>query len=328
MNAKAKVMDLRRNMEVAANRLEAIVNVVGQGSLNTIPGGSHPLDFNKASSTFQVGLQMTAPLDQVQVRNAYRTAIVSYQQARRAYMLLEDQVKYDIRTSWRQLRLNQQNFELTRKFLRQAALQYDINVANNLNPKLQVAGQAGTTNLGQQEGLNLINALGSLLTAQNNLINYWVSYERNRINIYRDMDIMQIDERGIWIDPLYQNLGGNDSSSYQNGPANDIPPEPAEAKSRSKRSIHPGIVRIGAFAPAGETKPELESRAAARGTGGRGRARLAPDEIRLVTDRGVDDADSGSDGGSGDRDREEGDVSDYGRREGNSRQYEERRSDK
>ena len=328
MNAKAKVMDSRRNMEVAANRLEAILNVVGQGSLNTVPGGSHPLDFNKASSSFQVGLQMTAPLDQVQVRNAYRAAVVSYQQARRAYMLLEDQVKYDIRTSWRQLRFNQQNFELNRKNLRQAALQYDINVANNLNPKLQVAGQAGTTNLGQQEGLNLITALGALLTAQNNLIQYWVSYERNRINIYRDMDIMQIDERGIWIDPLYQNLGGNDSSSYQNGPANDIPPEPAEAKSRSKRSIHPGIVRIGAFAPAGETKPELESRAAARGTGGRGRARLAPDEIRLVTDRGVDDADSGSDGGSGDRDREEGDVSDYGRREGNSRQYEKRRSDK
>ena len=84
-------------------------------------------------------------------------------------MLLEDQVKYDIRTSWRQLRLNQQNFELTRKFLRQAALQFDINVANNLNPKQQIAGQAGTTNLGQT-GLNLIQALGSLLTAQNNLI--------------------------------------------------------------------------------------------------------------------------------------------------------------
>ena len=332
MNAKAKVMDLRRNMEVAANRLEAILNVVGQGSLNTIPGGSHPLDFNKASSSFQVGLQMTAPLDQVQVRNAYRTAIVSYQQARRAYMLLEDQVKYDIRTSWRQLRLNQQNFELTRKFLRQAALQYDINVANNLNPKLQVAGQAGTTNLGQQEGLNLITALGALLTAQNNLIQYWVSYERNRINIYRDMDIMQIDERGLWIDPLYQNLGGNDSSSFQNGPAHDIPPEPAEpnfeAKSRSKKSLHPGIVRIGAFAPTGETKPEMESRAGSRGTGGRSRARVAPDEIRLVSDRRVDDADAGSDGGSGDRDSEEGDVSDYGRREGNSRQYEKRRSDK
>ena len=328
MNAKAKVMDSRRNMEVAANRLEAILNVVGQGSLNTVPGGSHPLDFNKASSSFQVGLQMTAPLDQVQVRNAYRASIVSYQQARRAYMLLEDQVKYDIRTSWRQLKFNHQNFELTRKNLRQAALQYDINVANNLNPKLQVAGQAGTTNLGQQEGLNLITALGALLTAQNNLIQYWVSYERNRINIYRDMDIMQIDERGLWIDPLYQNLGGNDSSSLQNGPAHDIPPEPAETKSRSKRSIHPGIVRIGAFAPAGETKPELESRTRARGTGDRSRARLASDEIRLVSDRRIDDADAGSDGGSGGRDSEEGDVPDNGRREGNSRQYEKRRSDK
>ena len=71
----------------------------------------------------------------MQVRNAYRAAIVNYQQARRAYMLLEDQVKYDIRTSWRQLKMNAQNFEAIRKNLREAAVQLDINVANNLNPK-------------------------------------------------------------------------------------------------------------------------------------------------------------------------------------------------
>ena len=263
MNSRGRVMDARRNMEVAANRLEAIMNVVAQGNLGTTQLGNHPLDFRGANSTFQLGLQMTAPLDQVQVRNAYRGAIINYQQARRSYMLLEDQIKYDIRTSWRQLKLNQQNFELTRKSLRQAALQFDINVANNLNPKQQVAGQAGTTNLGQT-GINLINALNALLQAQNNLIQIWVSYERNRINIYRDMDIMQIDERGLWIDPVYQNLGGSDSTSYQNGPANDIPPEPidnefkAATKSRSKGRTFPGIVRIGNFTETSDTETEVE----------------------------------------------------------------------
>ncbi len=318
MNQRAKVMDTRRNMEVAANRLEAILNVVGQGSLNTKPVGDHPLDFRGANSTFQVGLQMTAPLDQVQVRNAYRSAIINYQQARRAYMLLEDQVKYDVRTSWRQLKLNRQNFELTRKSLRQAALQFDINVANNLNPKLNVAGQAGTTNLGQT-GINLINALNALLQAQNNLILIWGSYERNRINIYRDMDIMQIDERGLWIDPVYQNLGSSDSTSYQNGPAHDIPPEPAttksepSAKGRVKGTRFPGIARLGNFANDSEGKKEVDESASDRRPGNRGAARVAPAEIRMVSDRSLDDADSGSDGGSGAGDGEEGDVPDHRR---------------
>ena len=331
MNLRGKVMDARRNMEVAANRLEAILNVVGQGSLNTKPGGDHPLDFRGANSTFQIGLQMTAPLDQVQVRNAYRGAVINFQQARRAYMLLEDQVKYDIRTSWRQLKLNRQNFELTRKNLRQAALQYDINVANNLNPKQNVAGQAGTTNLGQT-GINLINAVNALLGAQNNLIQIWVNYERNRINIYRDMDIMQIDERGLWIDPVYQNLGGSGSSSYQNGPANDIPPEPAAdklesaAKARPKGRTFPGIVRIGNFADDLSGEKPVDQPAGDSGSRGRDVSRVAPTQIRMVSDRRIDDAGSRSDRGAGNGDGEAGDVSDNGGREGNSRQYEKRRS--
>lgn len=331
MNQRGRVMDARRNMEVAANRLEAILNVVAQGNINTKPVGDHPLDFRGAASTFQVGLQMTAPLDQVQVRNLYRSSVITYQQARRAYMLLEDQVKYDVRTSWRQLKMNRQNFELTRKSLRQAALQFDINVANNLNPKQNVAGQAGTTNLGQT-GINLINALNALLQAQNNLILIWASYERNRINIYRDMDIMQIDERGLWIDPVYQNLGSGDSSSLQNGPAHDIPPEPAltesDAKPRRKGRSFPGIARIRAVSQAAATEGEMEESPADGGTGSRSVRRVASDSIRVVSDRRIDGGVAGSDGRSGDGDGEEWDVPDYGRREGDARQYEERGADK
>src|SRR6185312_11623301 len=90
MNMRGRVMDARRNMEVAANRLEAVLNLVASGSLNIPQGTNHPLDFRGATSNFNIGLQMTAPLDQLVVRNAYRSSLVNYQQARRAYMLLED----------------------------------------------------------------------------------------------------------------------------------------------------------------------------------------------------------------------------------------------
>jgi|GEM_PF-226249 len=331
MNSRARVMDARRNMEVAANRLEAVLNLVASGNINTPPNTNHPLDFRGANSNYQFGVQVTAPLDQVQVRNAYRQSIINYQQARRAYMLLEDQVKYDIRTSWRQLKMNAQNFETTRKALRQAALQLDINVANNLNPKQNVAGQAGTTgNLGAT-GINLVQALGQLLTAQNNLIQIWTLYERNRINIYRDMDIMEIDERGLWIDPQYQDLDRRGTPLYTNESAHDVPPEPAPASggvsSKSKPSRHPGIVRLSSFSDTAEEKARPPERDRGRRRGGRGNARLAPGEVRLVPDHDGFDTGSGSDRGPGDRDREDGDLPSLGGREGVSRQHEERGAD-
>ena len=316
MNSRARVMDVRRNMEVAANRLEAILNLVAQGSLNTPAGANHPLDFRGASSNFQIGLQMTTPLDQVQVRNAYRSSLISYQQARRAYMLLEDQVKYDIRTSWRQLRMNAQIFEVSRKALRQAALQLDINVANNMNPKAQVAGQGGTTNLGIT-GLNLINAVNAVLTSHNNLINIWVLYERNRINIYRDMDIMEVDERGVWTDPFYRNLGHEDSPTYSNEPAHDIPPEPAGSVTKqsrpAKRSPYPGIVRLGAFSQDSSAETDVGQKDRARGLGRGGRARVAVSDLTLVSGRRNVDADDGPDGRADHGDGEEGDLPDHGR---------------
>lgn len=249
MNARGRVMDARRNMEVAANRLEAILNVVAEGDLNTPPNLNRPLDFRGAFSTFRFGLQMTAPLDQMQVRNLYRQSLVNYQQSRRAYMLLEDQVKYDVRTSWRQLKVNRQNFESARKNLRQSALQFDINVANNLNPRGQgggaaaAVGTAGTTgNLGSATGLNIINALNALLNAQNALIQNWTAYERNRINIYKDMDIMQVDERGLWIDPVYQNLDGRGNPTLDE-PANVNTPAPAFIQPL-RSDADTGIVRL------------------------------------------------------------------------------------
>lgn len=226
MNARAEVMDARRRMEVAANRLEAVLNVVARGDIGT-SGGNKPFDFRGDRSTFQAGVQFTAPLDQVLERNAYRQSQIDYQRARRAYMELEDEIKLDVRSEWRQLQVLKQNFETARQNLRIAAVQLDSTIETFNQPAR--AGQTvggGGTQAGNQ-GLNLINALQSVLNAQNDLIRIWVQYEQNRINIHRDMDIMQVDERGVWIDPVYQNLSTLSADSPTlSEPAHDFDPPP------------------------------------------------------------------------------------------------------
>ena len=198
MNARARVVDARRREEVAANRLEAILDIVAEGDVRTPAGFGNPFDFRGRRSSFRVGARFTAPLDQIAERNDYRLALIDYQRARRDYMAGEDQVKFSIRRNWRQLRVLDENFENTRQVLRFAASQLDLVIAR-ANAPAQQGGQQG-----RQEGLNLLNALNSVLNALNDLIGIWVDYERSRINIYRDMGMMDIAPRGVWTDPFYQ----------------------------------------------------------------------------------------------------------------------------
>jgi outer membrane protein TolC len=119
-------------------------------------------------------------------------------------MEAEDRIKQSIRASWRQIQVQEYRLEIDRTTVRNAALQYD-------SASLQAAG-------GQQtNALSLVNALDSVLQAQNSLVADWVTYETNRLNIFRDMGIMEIDPRGVWTDPFYLQMdnltvGGNVSS--------------------------------------------------------------------------------------------------------------------
>lgn len=200
MNARAQVMDARRKMEVAANQLKGILNIVANGDIRTrdnLSGNQNPFDFRGEESSFRAGIQFTTPIQLVQQRNIYRSSLIFYQQARRNYMLTEDQIKQQVRVEWRQLTALRKNFELARQSLRMAALQYDQAVEQTAAP---------VPASGASQGLQLLQALGSVLNANNNLIGIWASYETNRLNIYRDMNIMEIDEQGFWNDDYYQEM--------------------------------------------------------------------------------------------------------------------------
>ena len=223
MNTRAAVMDARRQVEIQANRLEAGLDVTFRGSQGLNPDA-------KNSTNHSAGLKFTTPLDQVLERNGYRQSLVTFQRARRTYMEQEDRVKQTIRSSWRQLGVQEYRLKVDRVTVRNAALQYD-------NASLQAQG--GQQIGGQGNALNVLNALNSVLTAQNGLIGDWVLYETNRLNIFRDMGIMDIDARGVWTDRFYQRMQSSvpveGAGSPAEAPADQpspvpsvVPPVPAD----------------------------------------------------------------------------------------------------
>ena len=109
MNARAEVMDFRRDVELAANKLLALMDLD--------VGGGVDLDGNNSDLT--TSLNFKTPLDHLLERNTYRRALIAYQRARRDYMLAEDRVKQEIRNSWRQLMVSEQQLEIDRQALRE-----------------------------------------------------------------------------------------------------------------------------------------------------------------------------------------------------------------
>ena len=256
MNIRAQVMDSRRRVEVAANALESVLDVRVEGDVLT-PVGDNPLDFRADLSNFRAGVSFTAPLDQVAERNAYRVALINFDRARRTYINFEDQVKFQIRQSWRQLSVLGQNFEIARQQVRLAALQLDAVVEEANRP-----GQEQGTGT---QGLNFLNALRDVLDAQNALISIWVDYERNRLSIHRDMGIMQIDPTGIWYDEFYQERAQKQRSRHEelsgNGSTEDAGdnPEAGSDPESEQRLEEPGQLPRQGPAPKGQD-PQADRR--------------------------------------------------------------------
>ncbi len=228
MNQKAAVTDARRKVEIAANKMKAGLNVVVQGNvLNS--NSNKPFDFQGMNSQVNAGISFTAPLDQITERNNYRAALIAYQQSRRDYMAAEDTIKQRVRGNWRQLAVLRRNLEASRLQVRLAARQFDSAV-DQANAPAAVGGAGGGQ--GGVQGNLLVQALNSIISAQNTLISNWVSYEQNRLGIYRDMGMMEIGPDGIWNDPAYRGTSDRDTPEGlpdpQTSPSSGLNDDPQE----------------------------------------------------------------------------------------------------
>ncbi|MCA9073467.1 MAG: TolC family protein [Planctomycetaceae bacterium] len=252
-NQRAIVMDARRRVEVAANALQSNLDLVVEGEMNTPgpPGNTNPFEFRGDISALRAGVSFDAPLDLNNERNIYRAALIDYQRAKRDYMLLEDRVKQQVRADWRQMEVLKRNLETARQSTRIAAAQFDSTVSEAYAPKGVGGGRASVPGL---SGQNILQALNSVLSAQNNMIRFWVGYEQNRLNIFRDMGIMEVGPDNVWNDPFYRELCG--------GPS-DCPPEDIAPPAELATPLGAGVVNPSSLdSPPQDTTdldgPELE----------------------------------------------------------------------
>jgi hypothetical protein len=145
------------------------------------------------------------PLVRIQERNAYRATLINWQRQRRNLMAFEDTIIEDVRNEIRQLRALSQTYDIQKLAVELAYLILDNALETTYAPsKPGGAGGAQGNNDSSQAAFTqqLLDAQRSKLTAQNTLFQIWIDFLTTRTFLYRDLELLPLDPRGVWIDEI------------------------------------------------------------------------------------------------------------------------------
>jgi hypothetical protein len=198
MNNRAAVVDTWRLITFNANALRGNVSITFNGDLGTV--GNNPVRFRNTNSDISVGMQIDPPFTRRLERNNYRQSLIDYQQDRRTLIRFEDNINQTLRQDLRTLRILQQNLEIQRRAVAIAIRRVDQTREVLNEPPAPVQPGQPAVQLGPTAALNLLTALSDLRNAQNNFLSVWLNYYSERMQLMRDLGVMEVDNDGNWVD--------------------------------------------------------------------------------------------------------------------------------
>jgi hypothetical protein len=230
MDARGQVVDAYRQIAVTANALQGVLNV----GYNYSTGGTANNTMSPATSENQLVINAQLPINRRAQRNAYRSALINYQSTRRLLMAFEDNIANDVRNDIRQLRALAEVYKIQQRVVEQS-----YSIVENAAEVLFAPPVPGTVLdpvAAASLTTQLLQALSGLLNAQNTLYTYWVGFLSNRIQLYLDLELMQLDERGIWRDEQFPGLEDTPTGPGTPRPGERLPaPAPVGPAALPKR---------------------------------------------------------------------------------------------
>ena len=175
--------DSARNLELAAKGLGMQLDLVASANADSkAPTQAARIQFHEG--TYGLGLSANLPLDRKTERNAYMTALISYNRQKRTLEEQVETVKLGVRQSYRDLaetaeshRIQQMGFKLAEKTVevQKLSLQY-----------------------GLSEVRLLLKAEDDLVSARNSVTRALVDHTIAKLNFFRDIGVLQVRPDGMW----------------------------------------------------------------------------------------------------------------------------------
>lgn len=190
INAYDSVYDAKRSVHVAADSLRTELDANLTVSSQTEQKSSITTVLQRPLYNF--GFTFDLPLDRLQQRNNYKSALIQLDRATRNFNLTKDNVALDVNNSYRNLYAAYQSY-----LIQKSSMQLAGERVESTDMLLQ-AGRATTR--------DLLDAQDSYLTAINSLSSAVVTYLVSYLQFLESGEQLELDDNGVWKGDLYEKL--------------------------------------------------------------------------------------------------------------------------
>ena len=183
MNTLDTVDDRTRQVYVAADALRAGLDV-GAAVHGTSKEGK-PLAFDASSFDWSVTAVLDLPIDRIRERNDYRQSLISLVASKRSGEQQADTIRSDLRANLREAEARHETLQIQQNAVSLAERRVE---STRLNLD---AGRATTR--------DSLDAQQSLVLAQNAATAARLDYHLARLDLFRNIEALRVDERGLRI---------------------------------------------------------------------------------------------------------------------------------
>jgi len=185
VNSRDRHDDAVRQVKLAANFLKPQVDLVANAGFNSkqeqVAKFAVP-DIKRYR--WSAGLDADLPFDRKSERNAYRGALIAEKQAARALEQQEDEIKLEVRESWRTLEQAKRSYEIA---------EIGVKLAER-----RVEEQNLLAELGRAKAQDQVDAQNALNTSKNQQTQALVTHTIARLQFWNNMGILYIKDNGQW----------------------------------------------------------------------------------------------------------------------------------
>jgi len=203
MNERGILADDWRRIKLAADDLKSVLDLQATQVISTRRDVNRITDFTFDESQTRLSATLDLPLNRMAQRNVFRTTLIDYQAGLRRLMALEDDIKFEIRDDLRDLDLDRE--------------QYPIAVASAALAFERVVSTAMEQQFGAVTARDFLESQRAYTIALSAVASRHIVYLQNRMNLFLDLELLQVDETGFWPE-LY-------NESLQPTPYYQLPPE-------------------------------------------------------------------------------------------------------
>lgn len=184
-NTKDQFEDAERKVKLAANLLKPRVDLAAAVAVSSDPSdntGFPVPDFDRYR--WNAGLSLDPGLDRKAERNVYRTALITRNRAARSLEQQEDEIKLEVRDSWRTLDQAKRNYEIS---------EIGVKLAERRVEEQELLGELGRAN-----ALDQVDAQNAFIDSRNQLTQALVTHTIARLQFWNNMGILYIKDNGQW----------------------------------------------------------------------------------------------------------------------------------